>query len=809
MRVSIEWLREYVDFDVEPEELAERLSMSGTSVDRILYLGKGVSGVIVGRVIEVDPHPAADNLRVALVEDGSMVREVVCGAPNLEVGMKTALALPGARLPIVSDKELRRATIRGVQSDGMLCSGAELGVSEDQSGIIRLDEDTPVGSELHEVLPLEDVIFDLEITPNRPDCMSMVGIAREVAALLDATLRMPEPEAVETGPGIDSLVSIEIKDTDECPRYTARAVSNVTIAASPAWMQRRLLAGGMRPINNVVDITNYVLLELGQPLHAFDLERLGERTIIVRLARYGEQIMTLDGLERQLDNQSLVIADISRPVALAGIMGGEDSEVFDTTTEVLIESAFFDPTSILQTSKRLGLRSEASARFERGTDPDGTSRAALRSAELMVRFAGGRMAAGEIDVYPVKIHPVGIEMRPTRANRVLGTEISKAEMIEILEKLEAGVADGDVLEVTVPTFRRDLEREIDLVEEIARIHGYAKIPEHVPAGGGLNSGLRPRQMLERMVTDTLVAQGLLQCVVYSFMRPGDLDLLGVDAEDRLRKTVSVMNPLAETGEVMRTTVIPGLLRVTAGNLNRGNRDLALFESGHVFISRGSGELPDEFTSTGILLCGQWGVPGWSESSRPADFFDLKGVIENLAESLFVRDLAFENADVPFLAPGRSSRIILGGVEAGIMGQLHPRVAGALDVEGDIFLAEFATDAIINAAGAPDYSTVGRFPSVKVDIALILDEAVQQRSVEDAIWREGGEFLQSVRLFDVYRGPQTGDRRKSLAYALEFGSPGRTLTDDEAHAELDRVVNALEREFQAKLRSREDESGGGV
>lgn len=807
MRVSLEWLSEYVDVGLPARELADLLSMSGTAVDRVLPVGKGVSGVVVGRVVRVRPHPAADNLSVAMVEDGTMVREIVCGAPNCVEGMKTALALPGARLPAISDREMSRATIRGIASDGMMCSSAELGIGENATGIIELDPQVPVGSDIHEVLPLEDVILDLEVTPNRPDCMSVVGVAREVAALTGASLRRPSLEAYETGEPVDEMVKVFIKDPRECPRYTARVVTGVKVAPSPPWMQRRLIAGGLRPINNIVDATNYVLLELGQPLHAFDLDLLGERTIVVRLARHGEFITTLDGIDRQLDDQALVIADISRPVALAGVMGGLGSEVTGGTTNVLIESACFEPTSILRTSKRLGIRTEASSIFERGSDPNGTTAAARRAADLMVALSGGGMAAGDVDVYPREINPVTVDLRPARANRILGTGISRAEMFDILERLEMKVEDSEVLGVTVPTFRGDIEREIDLIEEIARVYGYGRIESALPAGGGVNAGLSDRQELEAALVDALAAQGLSEAVTVNFMRLSDLEILEVPGHDRMRRTVALLNPLAETGEVMRSTILPGLIRVASGNINRGNRNLALFERGRVFVARGEGELPEEIETVGVLMCGLNGPSSWDCQGREIDFYDLKGAVENVADALGVAGLSFEPAECPYLAPGRCARLLVGGEDAGIMGRLHPRVVSAFDLDGELYVCELFTDRLLDAAARErEYRRVGRFPNVKVDISIVVDEALAERLVEDEIWREGGELLQSVRLFDVYRGPQIPEGKKSLAHALEFGSAGGTLTDDEAHGELKRIITAIESAFGARLRGKEPEPG---
>jgi phenylalanyl-tRNA synthetase beta chain len=803
LRISLEWLREYVDIDLDTDELADILSMSGSEVERVHRLGSGVSGVVVARVTEVAPHPNADSLRIATVEDGTVSRLIVCGAPNLAEGMNSALAVPGATLPAVSAEPLRAVNIRGVDSEGMLLSDAELGISDDHSGIIELGGSAQIGLDIHEVLPLDDVVLDLEITPNRPDCMSMIGIAREVTALTGGRLRMPDFAVSESGGNIEDLVTVRIEDVQGCPRYTARVVTDVEIGPSPPWMQRRLVASGLRSINNVVDITNYVLIELGQPLHAFDLELLGGSTIIVRRAADGEPITTLDGVDRELDDQSLVIADISRPVALAGVIGGEDSEVRDTSRNILIESAYFDPTSILLTSKRLGVRTEASARFEKGCDPEGTRNAADRAAYLMASLAGGSVAVGVTDEYPQKITPVAIDLRTSMVNRVLGTNLLKTEMVRILENLEIDVEETGFLRVTVPTFRPDLTREIDLTEEIARVHGYGKIPSTLPAGGGFYAGYTTAQVLETQLLQSLISQGLSQVVNYSFMRRGDLDNLQLPADDRLRVTLELANPLAETGELMRTTLLPALLRMAAGNINKGNKDLAVFEMGRVFIARAPEELPEEIETIGILMCGLAEPPGWSIEARQVDFFDLKGTVEDACHTMGVKDLNFVPDEKPFLLSGYASRVDIGDVNAGFIGQLNPQVAEGFGLDCDIYVSELFTDAILQAAAVEkEYQPVGRFPNVKVDIAAVVDESTDARHIDAEIKAAGGELLRSVRLFDVYTGPQIPEGKKSLAYALEFGSPHGTLTDDEAHAQMDRVIEALESKFAASIRGRE-------
>lgn len=804
MRVSLEWLKEYVDIDMAPEELADALTLSGTAVDRVHTLGGGVTGVIVAQVVDIKPHPNADSLVLAVVDDGTSVREIVCGAPNLFKGMKSPLANVGATLPAVTSKPLKKARIRGIDSEGMLLAADELGMGDDHSGIIELAPEVPLGTDVHEVLPLEDIVFELEITPNRPDCMSMIGVAREVAALTGASLRLPAARSDEQGVAAGELAKVIIEDPLGCPRYTAKVVNDVTIGPSPAWMQRRLAAAGLRPISNVVDVTNYVLLETGQPLHAFDLDILAEKTIVVRKAKAREVMRTLDGVDRQLDESCVVIADAAEPVALAGIMGGEDSEVTERSTNILIESAHFDPTSILLASKRLGIRSEASGRFERGVDPEGTLFAAERAAFLMQELAGGKVAREEIDVYPTEIEPHRLTLRPERANKLIGADIGTDAMADILRRLGAEVAEGDVLDVRAPSFRRDLEREIDLVEEVARIYGYDRIPATLPSGGGVDAGRDESQSLQRVLVDCLVGQGLDQVVTYSFMRSGDIDLLEMEADDPRRGIVSLLNPIAETGDVLRTTLLPGMLRIAAGNVNRGNRDLCLFETGRSFIAREEGELPEETETLALLMCGNLYPSGWSREDGQIDLFDLKGVVENAADSLAVEGLEFEPCSEPFLAPGQAARLVLAGNGAGYIGRLHPRIAEAFDLEEDLFVGEIRIAPLIEAARTRVYAPVGRFPNVKVDIAVVVAESVGASSVEKVIARHGGEHLRSVRLFDVYRGPQVGEGNKSLAYALEYGSAEGTLTDEMAHREMEALIAVLQKDLGATIRGRSQE-----
>lgn len=806
MKVSIEWLRDYVNFDLEPEKVAEILSMSGTSVERIIEQKIAVSGVVVARVMNVLPHPNARNLKVAQVDDGDRLRDIVCGAPNLREGMLTALALPGARIHCF-DKQIESTNIRGVRSDGMLLSPAELGLSEDASAIAEIGKNCMPGERIENVVPFTDAILEIEVTPNRPDCMAVLGIAREISALLDVDLITPVSTFDETGPDVNDLVVIEVEDTRGCPRYTARVVTGVSILPSPLWLQRRISACGLRPINNVVDITNYVLLELGQPLHAFDLELIGERKIIVRKARYGETITTLDGIERQLDSQTVLIADSDKPIAIAGVMGGKNTEVGETTRNVVIESAHFDPTSIFLTSKRLGIRTEASSRFERGTDPEGTAFAARRAAFLMKELAEGVIARGEIDIYNQPWQEREIDLRNRKISAVLGIDIPLEETRRILERLGAVVEGNGDMRVRVPSYRGDLQREIDLIEEIARIYGYERIEDTLPPGGGIASGLTREQVITETLLDALVAQGLYEVITYSFMRASDLDILKVPPGHVLRRVAGLLNPLSETGEALRTTLLPGILRIAQINQSRGNKDLALFEKGRVFYLVNGTSLVEEKDSLCIFLSGNAVRSSWIEEDRRYDFFDLKVLIENSFEFIGVSEINFEEASFPWLLKGRSASLRFGNRDIGYAGQVDPEISESFDLDGEIYVAEILIDWLNQLPGKPvQYSDFGKFPGVKLDIAVVLDKGVPAGRVLSAIMGSGAAHLRNVRLFDVYEGEQIPEGKKSLAFSLEFASVERTLTEDEAFLEVQKILRVLQEKFGAELRGKTPGAG---
>lgn len=803
MLVPLSWLREYVDINISPEELADRLDLTGTAVESVKRLGAGLEGVVVGLVVDCEKHPHADKLKVCLVDIGEdPPRRIVCGAPNVEAGQLVPVALPGAELP--GGIRIGKAKIRGIESEGMICSEAELRLGENASGIMVLEGPYEVGSPLAEAMGLDDAVFELEITPNRPDCLGIIGVAREVAAVTGSELKIPKAEVEEGERQAAEAASVEIADPDLCPRYEARLIMGVKIGPSPLWMRQRLEKAGVRPISNIVDVTNYVMLETGQPLHAFDYELIEGFKVIVRRARKGERIVTLDGVERLLTEDDLVIADEEKAIAIAGIMGGEYSEVSDKTTNVLLEAAHFKPESVMRTSRRLGLLSEASARFEKGVDPNVVPFAADRAIELMRRLAGGEVLKGKIDVYPKRIEPRKLRLRVSRANDILGTDLDARQVSGILASLgltaKPAAEEPRALEVEVPTFRFDLEREIDLVEEVARIYGYNAVKSTLPEGGAKQGGLSVSQKMLKAVADRLVAQGLYEAQTYSFSDPRDADLMNLPSGSPLRASLALLNPLSEDQSLMRTSILPGLLKAVRHNIYREQRTVRLFEIGKVFHPIEGERLPMEKRMLAIALAGVTHVDEWYEKGRQIDFYDLKGLIEDLLQGIGVGDWTITRSDDPRFHPGRSGTLAIAGEYAGEFGQIHPSVQEKFDLPYPAMAAEIDAELMIQAGSFARYfAEIPRFPSVVLDIALIVNEATGNEELVRAIESEGGKLLESVRVFDVFKGPGIPEGKKSIAYSLTFRSAERTLTDEEAMRARDMIVERVRRDFGAAVR----------
>lgn len=795
MRVSLKWLSSYVSIKLSPQELAEKLTMAGLEVERIEITGDQWANIFVGQIIEIEKHPGADRLRLVLVDLKDEKLKVVCGAPNIEVGQKVPLARVGARVlsPHTGEPfELKPARIRGVLSEGMLCSERELGISDDHEGIMILPPDAPVGVPLSDYLG--DVILDIRVTPNRPDCLSVLGIAREVAALTGEKLRLPQIRYEERGPGVEQLARVEILATDLCPRYCAGVVQGVKVGPSPRWMQERLLALGMRPINNLVDITNYVMLEYGQPLHAFDFEKLKGRRIIVRQAREGEHLITLDGEERALSPDMLIIADEQGPVALAGVMGGLESEVTAQTSAILIESANFNQASIRRTAHRLNLPTEASLRFEKGLSPELALPALRRALGLVEELAGGEVARGVIDVYPGRKESRPILLTKDRVKQVLGIELRTEQICGTLSALgfTCETSSPGEFRITIPYWRSDITVADDLVEEVARIIGYDAIPLSPLSGELPEFEPNPLRSLRERMRDILVGCGMQEVITYSLVSREALEKALVKGPHPIR----VANPLSREQECLRTSLRPGLLRAFAAN-ERRRKGLMLFEMGKVYFPR-PGNLPEERE----VVCGVVGglkfEKSWLAGKEMLDFFSAKGILETLFDRLGL-EADFEPTEDSGLLPNRTAKVMLAGQQVGILGDLHPQVRANFDLVSEtISLFELWLDELVSRAGQVRlYRPLPRFPGVERDLALLADEALPAKRIKEVI-RQFPQVRQ-VKLFDVYQGERIPPGKKSLTFSVLYQSPERTLTDEEVSQLQQQILEKLERELGVVLR----------
>ena len=794
MKASLNWLREYVDIRLTPEELGEKLTMSGTEVAGLERLGDW-ENIVVGEVVAVAPHPNADRLKLATVDLGGECLTSVCGAPNVATAQKVAFARVGAQLIDAESGErirLKKAKIRGVASEGMICSEKELGISDRHEEIMTLPPDAPLGLPLDNYLG--DTILDLDITPNRPDCLSIIGIAREIAALTDQEIQPPEVHYSEQSAAIEELASVAIADPDLCPRYCASLITDVKVGPSPHWMQQRLLACGMRPINNIVDVTNYVMMEYGQPLHAFDFEQIREKRIIIRRAR-NEFTTTLDGVVRDLFSDMLVIADGQGPVAIAGVMGGTDSEVTEDTTSVLIESANFNPVSIRRTSAKLKLRSEASLRFEKGISPELPLPALRRATQLMAALCSGKVARGIIDVYPGKREANSISLTTKQVQRILGIKMELEKMAKVLGSLgfDCQTVSTEELSVTIPYWRTDVRLAEDLVEEIARIIGYDELPTTLPSGALPRHEPDPMRALRERLRDILAGCGMQEVITYS------LTSLEVLRKVTLHFTpLKVANPITTEQEYLRTTLRPGLLQVLSTNEKHEEDSIRLFEVGKIYLPQ-EGDLPQERHVLAGVLSGPRIDHSWHGDGENLDFFDAKGVLETVFERLGVEP-SFETAEDETFSPGRRARIMVRGEAAGVIGELHPRIAERFDISSrSVYLFEIDLERLLPATLAPrKYRPIPKFPVTLRDIALVVDAEIPSKSVQNII--EGSPLVSRVTLFDVYTGEQVPPGKKSLAFRIVYQSPSRTLTDEEVAEEQQSILERLHREVGAIIRA---------
>jgi phenylalanyl-tRNA synthetase beta chain len=801
MKVSLNWLKDYVEIKMGVKELINLLTMAGLEVEQTVSTGEGFEKVVVAEIKTIRKHPNADKLSLVVTKTDRQEFSIVCGAKNIREGQKVPLALVGAKLP--NGVEIRKSKIRGEPSEGMLCSEIELGLGQDATGIMILAPDLPSGANLGEAFGLMDIVLDISITPNRPDCLCMLGVAREIAALTHQRVKYPLLSLSDRGEEIHRKTSVTVLDPDLCPRYVARMIEGVKIGPSPFWMRNRLEKVGIRSISNVVDVTNYVMMEYGQPLHAFDFELLEGGKIVVRRAKEGEEFVTLDGVKRSLNKEMLMICDGVKPVAIAGVMGGLNSEIKEDTGVVLLESAYFNPAGNRRTARELGLETEAAYRFGRGVDYGRCLIAANRAAQLIQELAGGKLVEGAVDVYPAPIKPNPIRLRVKRIHQVLGKEVPAKEAKAYLEGLELDVKgeDGELLVIIPPSFRGDLEREIDLIEEVARMDGYEKIPITLPQGAPSSEERNKVFLLERSAMDLLIHHGFHEVITYSFTSATSCDLLGVDPDDPRNRHLRILNPLTEDFSVLRTSLIPGLLEAARYNLSWKNLNLKLFELKKVFLPQEGEELPKEVKYLTGLAIGLDQDPHWAFVPRLIDFYDVKGCVEDLLEVLQIKGVKFERAeDIPFLHPGKASRIFKEKEVLGSLGEVHPQVLGHYEIHGRAYLFEIDFEQMVKWAGeGKRFSSLPKFPAVYRDLSMVVDDTLEVEKVSEAIRAFQQPFIDEVNLFDVYRGAPIPDGKKGISYRIRYQASDRTLTDEEVNRYHEKVIFQLMGIFQAELR----------
>ncbi|MED4203121.1 phenylalanine--tRNA ligase subunit beta [Neobacillus mesonae] len=803
MFVSYKWLQDYVDLTgVTAKELAEKITKSGIEVEGVEVLNEGIKGVVVGHVLEREQHPNADKLNKCLVDIGADEPvQIICGAPNVDKGQKVAVATVGAKLP--GNFKIKKAKLRGEESNGMICSLQELGMEgkivpkEYAEGIFVFPADAVVGTDAIAELNRDDEVLELGLTPNRSDCLSMLGVAYEVAAILGKDVKLPETNLEAAAEKASDYVKIVVDVPEDNPLYAAKIIKNVKIGPSPLWMQTRLMNSGIRPHNNVVDITNYILLEYGQPLHAFDYDRLGSKEILVRRANDGEKFTTLDDVERTLTSDHLVITNGTEPVALAGVMGGANSEVTDDTTTVLLEAAYFNGQTVRKASKDHGLRSEASARFEKGVDPNRVRPAGERAAYLMAKYAGGEVLEGAAEVDTLTIEPAVVSITLEKINRVLGTDLEMSQVKDIFDRLQfESSVEGETITVTAPTRRGDIKIEEDLVEEVARLYGYDHIPMTLPVGSSTPGRLSAYQKNRRVVRQYLEGAGLYQAVTYSLTSEDKAAQYALEK----REAIHLAMPMSEDRSVLRLSLLPQLLEVVKYNSARQNDSLAVYETGNVFLANGADTLPEEREHLAAAITGLWTNHSWQGEKKPVDFFVLKGILEGLFAKLGLTDkVEYVQAQVDGLHPGRTAEIKLNGSAIGFIGQVHPSVQKDLDLK-DTYVFELSLKAVLEEETEDlHYVAIPRFPSITRDIALVANKETVSGTLKNIILEAGAPLLKEAYVFDLYEGDKMEEGKKSIAFSLKYADPERTLTDEEVTKVHEKVLAALEEKAGAVLR----------
>ncbi len=794
MNLPMSWLSDYTDITgITPKEYADRMTMTGSKVEGVTYLGADIDKVVTGRVLTCEMHPDSDHLHICTVDVGAdEPLQIVCGAPNVAAGQTVPVALAGALLP--GNFKIKKGKIRGVVSNGMICSHEEMGISpsrlgyEPEYGILVLPEDTPIGKDIKELFGLNENVVEFEITSNRPDCFSIIGLARETAVSFNKPFAVPEIRFEEKGGNINDMVSVELLDKDKCKRYCSRVVRNVKIGPSPKWMRERLEACGVRSINNIVDITNYILLEYGQPMHAFDIRDIKGGKITVRRACDGETIKTLDDQDRTLTADDLVIADAERAVAIAGVMGGFNSEIKPDTDMVVFESAVFDAASVRLTAQRVGLRTEASSRYEKGLDYHNTVPALERACQLVDILGCGEVVSGMIDMMGNVEAPVEISYRPDKINAFLGTDIAEQQMTDILTALEVRV-DTENMMLYPPSFRPDLQAEADIAEEIARFYGYDVIPTSLMSGEATRGEKTPEQKTVDELNRILTSQGMYEIYSYAFQSPSLMDKLDVPADSPLRNQVRISNPLGEDTSVMRTTMAGSMLENLSRNYNYRTKSAKLFELAKVYIPNGAGQLPDEPMK---LMLGMYGG---------VDFYDIKGVCEEIFDKLHIPDAEYESVtDNPMYHPGRTARITAGGHEIGIIGEVHPAVLRNFGIGTKTYMGELDFAAMFAAIKQDiKFRPLTKFPAVTRDFSIVVDKLTPVAAIEKVMKKASGRLLSKLELSDVYTGEQIPEGKKSVMYKAEFKASDRSLTGEEADNIHAKIVKSLGKELNAELR----------
>jgi len=802
MKVSLSWLKTFVPIDLAPDELAAALTMAGLEVEAVSDRFEYLKSVRVGRVAAVKDHPNADRLKVCDVDIGEETLTVVCGAPNVREGMLSPIALPGTHFP--NDKILEKGVIRGVASEGMLCSEAELELGTDTSGIMSLDTELTKGQPLSTALNLSDTMIEIDLTPNRPDCLSMIGTAREIAAIVKKGLSYPDTTLPTSGKDIHERTSVTVEAPDLCPRYAARSIEDITVAPSPFWLQERLRSVGLRPINNIVDITNFVLMEYGQPLHAFDLDRLEEHRIVVRSAAKGEVFTTLDEKERTLSKDMLLICDGKKPVAIAGVMGGLNSEIETDTRNVLLESAYFNPVSIRKTSKKLGLNTDASHRFERGVDPQGTLVALDRAAQLIADLGGGHIVDGLIDEYRNLPQPQKITLSVKETNRVLGTEFNCTEIRDILISVgfDSKEETADTLLVTAPSFRVDIKRPEDLMEEVARLSGYDHIPTTYPLIPA--EARTPQTVIDHRRSTKIIMNGFGfdEAINYSFMDKMDCDRLLLTPDDNRRSLVEILNPLTEDQTVMRSSLLPGLLKSAHRNVSQQSKTTRLFEIGKVFIGKGKTHLPDEVEMLAGLWTGSRTNASWNVPESACDFYDLKGVVESLFKALKIKNIAFTRMPVDaccYVKNGFAAQVIKGDTTLGLMGELHPRVLKNYDLKQTVFYFELDMNRLYGMIPESlQAKPIPKYPATSRDVTVIIDRDIEADSLLAFIRNLDEGLVEQLNLFDVFADDPIPAGKKSVSFRIVYRSHEETLEDKTVNDIHKRLSKRLIDHFNAAL-----------